>query len=136
MNVIFFIVLIVAIPLVIRAIIRAEGSAPPGRDPHRRRAEAAERRRSAEIEGQRRMEQSAERYIAHRSRPRFLIEYADINGELTEREVTVERTSKSYVKGFCHLRGEERTFRGDRIIRAINCETNRPVQDIHRYLSR
>lgn len=71
---------------------------------------------------------------------RFLIEYADGNGEVTEREITpisihlIRGSPDLYIKAFCHRRQEERTFRSDRIVSARNLKTNRRIGDLGQYL--
>ncbi|MNJ44627.1 hypothetical protein D3C77_396830 [compost metagenome] len=50
--------------------------------------------------------------------------YEDTKGEITYRTVTVHSISKTYLKGECHGRQAERTFRIDRIIGdLVDCET-------------
>ena len=43
------------------------------------------------------------------------IEYTDANDKYTERKVIVDKVDGIYLKGFCLLRNEDRTFRIDRI---------------------
>lgn len=50
--------------------------------------------------------------------------YEDAEGEVTFRRVTVHSVTATNLKGECHDRGEERTFRLDRIIGDLtDCET-------------
>lgn len=54
---------------------------------------------------------------------RYQITYRDESYEETRRTIDVLGTSRSrdgrlFIRAFCNLRGEERTFRGDRVIRA------------------
>jgi hypothetical protein len=53
----------------------------------------------------------------------YLIDYQDFDGNVTRRTITVKRISKEggciYIKAYCHLRDELRTFRRDRIIGQI-----------------
>lgn len=50
--------------------------------------------------------------------------YEDAEGDITFRTVTVHSVTRSYLKGECHYRRAERTFRIDRIIGDLtNCET-------------
>lgn len=50
--------------------------------------------------------------------------YEDAEGEVTFRRVTVHSVTATHLKGECHERGEERTFRIDRIIGDLtDCET-------------
>lgn len=71
---------------------------------------------------------------------RFLIEYADENGEVTNREIEPEsiqlrRSSPVvYIRAQCHLRNERRTFRSDRVLAARNIRTGRQISDLGQYL--
>lgn len=52
---------------------------------------------------------------------RYRITYSSESGETSERTIDIIGTSRAYgdrlyIRAFCHLRGEERTFRADRII--------------------
>lgn len=50
--------------------------------------------------------------------------YEDMKGEITHRTVTVHSITRTYLKGECHERQSERTFRIDRIIGdLVDCET-------------
>ncbi|OWJ92716.1 hypothetical protein B6S59_19310 [Pseudomonas sp. A46] len=50
--------------------------------------------------------------------------YADAKGDISYRRVTVHSVTATYIKGECHVRKAERTFRIDRIIGDItDCET-------------
>jgi predicted DNA-binding transcriptional regulator YafY len=50
--------------------------------------------------------------------------YEDSAGDITYRTVTVHSITKTYLKGECHDRQAERTFRIDRIIGdLVDCET-------------
>jgi predicted DNA-binding transcriptional regulator YafY len=50
--------------------------------------------------------------------------YEDAEGAVTYRHVTVHSVTATHLKGECHDRGEERTFRLDRIIDELtDCET-------------
>lgn len=42
--------------------------------------------------------------------------YEDANGEITQRTVTVHSVDSTYIKGECHSRRAERTFRIDRVL--------------------
>lgn len=72
--------------------------------------------------------------------PRFWIEYSDINGEITEREITPLGLQMKagrqaiVIRALCHLRNEERSFRSDRILAARNIDTGRPIRDLGQYL--
>lgn len=58
------------------------------------------------------------------------IEYADADGVVTNRRVTIWEASFDgsalYIRGFCHARGAERTFRADRILRLSVAKTGAP----------
>jgi len=47
------------------------------------------------------------------------LEYADEDGVITDRRVEITSSKRqfglTYFRGYCHLRGDERTFRSDRI---------------------
>lgn len=45
--------------------------------------------------------------------------YKDAEGDITSRRVTVHAITSTYLKGHCHERGAERTFRLDRIIGSV-----------------
>lgn len=50
--------------------------------------------------------------------------YMDAEGEITHRRVTVHSATATYLKGECHKRQAERTFRVDRIIGdVVDCDT-------------
>jgi hypothetical protein len=71
---------------------------------------------------------------------RFLIEYADSNGEVTKREISpksihlLRGKDELYIVAHCHLRGEERTFLSSRILSAFNVKTRRWISDLGSYL--
>lgn len=73
---------------------------------------------------------------------RFLIEYVDVDGVVSEREIapiTIERGRKRgvfLITAYCHLRGENRTFRSDRILRTRDLRTMRTVADLVSHLVR
>ncbi|WP_412475752.1 BRCT domain-containing protein [Halobacteriovorax sp. YZS-1-2] len=46
--------------------------------------------------------------------------YEDASGNKTTREISAYNIDDEYIRGFCHLRGEVRTFRKDRIVSFIN----------------
>jgi len=55
---------------------------------------------------------------------RYLISYEAESGQRTERQIDLLGISASHgdatcLRAFCHLRGEERTFRSDRIVSAV-----------------
>lgn len=74
------------------------------------------------------------------ARPEFRIEYADDDGVVTTRDIYVYRYRENQdvwnLDCWCYLRDDRRTFRSDRILSAINLDTNRKIQDIVRYLQR
>lgn len=50
--------------------------------------------------------------------------YEDVDGDITYRTVTVHSATRFYLKGECHDRRAERTFRLDRIVGDLaDCET-------------
>jgi len=50
--------------------------------------------------------------------------YEDADGDITHRTVTIHSVDSTYLKGECHDRVAERTFRLDRIIGdVVNLET-------------
>lgn len=49
--------------------------------------------------------------------------YQKSDGEITKRKVKVEKVDEEYLKGFCFLRGEERTFKLSRIIELKDLST-------------
>lgn len=54
--------------------------------------------------------------------------YQDTAGDITYRTVTVHSITRTYLKGECHGRQAERTFRVDRIIGDIvDCETGEMI---------
>lgn len=64
----------------------------------------------------------ANRGLNHYSRSELLevaFSYIDAAGNFTQREVTVNQVTGTYVKGWCHERRAARTFRLDSIIQDI-----------------
>lgn len=64
----------------------------------------------------------ATRNLNHYSRAELLeiaFSYIDAAGSFTQREVTVNQVTGTYVKGWCHERKAARTFRLDSIIQDI-----------------
>ena len=64
----------------------------------------------------------------HTRKPDILIEYQDVKGDITKRRITPYYTFKNhywsddnYMRAFCHLRNEERTFRKSRILSSLPC---------------
>lgn len=49
----------------------------------------------------------------------FTIEYSDAQGRGTQRTITAQEIDDHYIRAFCHMRGESRTFRVDRILNVI-----------------
>ncbi len=49
--------------------------------------------------------------------------YQKPDGEITKRKVKVEKVDEDYLKGFCFLRGEERTFKLSRILELKDLST-------------
>jgi hypothetical protein len=72
-----------------------------------------------------------------RARPEYRIVYSDESGVVSERDIYVhtweERGPITYYEGWCFLRDERRTFRGDRILSITNLSTNRKIKDIARH---
>ncbi len=68
----------------------------------------------------------------------FNIKYKDGNGNITKREIYINKYGKASFGGFilahCFLRDENRTFRADRILECIDCETGEYIKDISKYL--
>lgn len=62
------------------------------------------------------------------------IRYQDGLGETTERDVSVTEYNPSELSGLCHLRGQQRTFRFDRIIECTDTATGLAVDASHAYL--
>ena len=52
---------------------------------------------------------------AARQSQRVWIDYRRADAEATRREITVHKVQGQRVEAFCHLRGEERVFRIERI---------------------
>lgn len=71
---------------------------------------------------------------------RFLIEYADADGVITEREIRPRmihlkpNRSEVEIEAWCALRQDYRNFRSDRVLAARNLRTNRPIADLGSYL--
>lgn len=71
--------------------------------------------------------------------PEYLIEYADANGEVSERDIYVVSVSGDgeMVEAWCFLRHEMRTFRSSRVLQATHLTTGRRILNIGRhYLNR
>lgn len=65
--------------------------------------------------------------------------YEDAYGGRTQRRVTLANYSSDgagYVVGFCHLRGEARTFRLDRVQSAIDIATGEVIPNLGGWLAR
>lgn len=71
---------------------------------------------------------------------RFLIEYQDANGVVTEREIRPLRIElkanrpEVTIVAHCYLRNEERPFRSERILKTLNRQTGRKLNDLGQYL--
>lgn len=69
---------------------------------------------------------------------RVHLSYVDANANATQRHVTVRRFDPSsptgLILGHCHLRNETRTFRMDRIKRAVDSDTGEVVHDLRAHL--
>jgi uncharacterized membrane protein YwzB len=68
----------------------------------------------------------------------FKIKYKDGNGNTTKREIYINKYGKASFGGFilahCFLRDENRTFRADRVLECIDCETGEYIKDVSKYL--
>lgn len=66
------------------------------------------------------------------------IEYSDAQGVITNRKVDIDRCifgrSDSMFTGYCHLRGEVRSFRVSRVYHAVDCGTGEVIRNVSRYL--
>lgn len=62
------------------------------------------------------------------------IRYQDGLGETTERAISVTGYTPSGLSGLCHLRGQQRTFRFDKITECTDTATGRAVDAPHAYL--
>ena len=63
------------------------------------------------------------------------IEYTNAAGEISRRDISISHYDGScYLRGFCHLRGEPRTFRIDRVSSCIDRDTGEVVSDIPAHL--
>jgi hypothetical protein len=61
--------------------------------------------------------------------------YRDAGGDTTERTIAINGYDGScYLRGFCNLRGEQRTFRIDRILYAVDIDTGEVVSDVPAHL--
>ena len=81
-----------------------------------------------------------EGYARQHRRPEFRITYHDEDGVITERDIYVQshgrKSGHMYYFCWCFLRDEQRTFRGDRIMKTVNLDTHREIKDIAAYLER
>ncbi|WP_041594779.1 hypothetical protein [Brucella microti] len=66
--------------------------------------------------------------------------YSDADGVATEREIAPKavwlhpRSVIILIDAFCHLREEDRTFRNDLILEAINVQSGEEITDLGKYL--
>ena len=73
---------------------------------------------------------------------RYWIEYADKDGVVTEREIEpksihlLPREPEIFLRAYCHLRREERTFHTSRVIQATNLKTGRQISNLAGHLRR
>lgn len=71
---------------------------------------------------------------------RFRIEYEDMSGTVTFREITpimihlMSQDPTCYIEAHCHLQHDQRTFRSDRILSTQNLQTGRSIKDLGQYL--
>jgi len=67
--------------------------------------------------------------------PDIEIIYEDASGRVTQREVMVTNITNEYIKGWCYLRNDLRTFRIDRIKELVDLKTGEVIsKDIENYL--
>ncbi len=65
----------------------------------------------------------------------FEIEYVNGSGESSRRRIHIQTYNGSpYLKAYCHLRNEPRTFRIDRIREAIALSSGEVINDLPGYL--
>lgn len=62
------------------------------------------------------------------------IRYQSSSADVSERDVSVTEYTPSEMYGLCHLRGQQRTFRFDRIRECTDTATGLKVHDPHAYL--
>lgn len=79
----------------------------------------------------------SEQFIESNPRPldaRLRLSYSDAQGERTERDIDVYECDTSnpagYLIGYCHLREGVRTFRIDRVLRAVDRDTGEIIKDL------
>ncbi|WP_162827174.1 hypothetical protein [Pseudolabrys taiwanensis] len=72
--------------------------------------------------------------------PRYRIEYTDHDGVVTERDIIVQWINAGakgiYVTAFCEMRGEVRSFKGERIIAMTDAASGSKISHPVRYLHR
>jgi hypothetical protein len=73
---------------------------------------------------------------ARRQRPRFEISYCNRDGEVSRRTIRVHEIEYvdevrrcTYLSAFCDLRGDQLTFRADRILSMVDLQTGETVAD-------
>ena len=63
------------------------------------------------------------------------IKYVNANGEYSERNIDIKNYDGScYLRGYCYLRNERRTFRIDRVQECVDIKTGYLVEDIPKFL--
>jgi hypothetical protein len=66
------------------------------------------------------------------------IEYEDANGNYTNRTIEIKKVSEKngefYIRAYCFMQGEERTFRADRIITMKKDRKGKEIKDIKGFL--
>ena len=64
----------------------------------------------------------------------IFLQYSDASGELSKRRVRIESIDDTYLKGFCFLRNEKRTFIIDRIQSITDLNSGEIFEDARSYL--
>lgn len=83
-------------------------------------------------------DKSEQHLHVYRPPVKAVLEYRDFNGTKSLRQVDVQQSLRKddgtiYLKGFCHLRNEERTFRVDGIVSVAT--TDGEVLDLRQWLA-
>lgn len=60
----------------------------------------------------------------------YTFDYADADGVFTSRTIKVTNVNDRYIEGFCYLRGENRTFRRDRILTGAYSKAEERIDDV------
>lgn len=62
--------------------------------------------------------------------PQYRIEYADVHGEISERDIYIFKANESYLESWCFKADDRRTFRIDRLLAAVDLSTGQPINSI------